>query len=272
MPRMIAAAPKQNIADRTGNHISSLSDFKIAKLCPSRSQLRESVSMRFSPILESAIQASTGRSQQIVLVHVNDCPHNREPALVPAHIRSQLPLNLNVNSCIVFAQSLQSPQGSHVNCIADCPTCVLVQTEVSADCAVWADGGLCARPQRELPGESERSGVAALPAVQMVVVAAWNSRSLRVCACPHAVLRPAAPALCEIASCVRKGLCCRRVHRRSDGDLYPGNSTPHGSSAVFHHGRRDPWHVVDADHRDRLCVDPQAKDSAAPSVDDPQLF
>src|ERR1035441_3244883 len=95
---------------------------------------------------------------------------------------------------------------------------------------------------------------------------------LRVCACPHAVLRPAAPALCEIASCVRKGLCCRRVHRRSDGDLYPGNSTPHGSSAVFHHGRRDPWHLVDADHRDRLCVDPQAKDSAAPSVDDPQLF
>src|ERR1019366_230586 len=136
-PRMIAVAAKQNIADRTGNHISSLSDFKTAKLCPRRSQLRESVSMRFSLILESAIQALTGRSQQIVSVHVNDCPHNREPALVPAphwsgsgigasarttranrtHLlrncsRSQFPLNLNVNSCIVFAQPFQSPLGS----------------------------------------------------------------------------------------------------------------------------------------------------------------
>src|ERR1039458_9839963 len=97
-----------------------------------------------------------------------------------------IPTQFESDSCIVFARSFQSPHRIlHVNCIADCPTCLPVQTEVFAAWAVWADGGLCARPQRELPGESERPGMAALPAVQMVVVAAWDRRSVRVCACPR---------------------------------------------------------------------------------------
>jgi len=52
VPQIITVAVKQKIAETTGNHISSLSDFNTAKLCPRRSQLRESVSMRFSKTLE----------------------------------------------------------------------------------------------------------------------------------------------------------------------------------------------------------------------------
>src|ERR1019366_7229049 len=105
----------------------------------------------------------------------------------------------------------------------------------------------------------------------MVAVAAWVGRSVRVCACPHAVLRPSPPAFYETASCVRKGLRCGRVHRRSDGDLYRGITRAIGSSAFFQHDSRGAWRLVDVDHWYRLWVHPQAKDPAAPAVDDPQL-
>ena len=49
---MVTVAIRQKMAEITGNHINSLSDFKTAKLCPRSSQLREIVPIRFSPIFE----------------------------------------------------------------------------------------------------------------------------------------------------------------------------------------------------------------------------
>src|SRR4029077_4160053 len=129
------------------------------------------------------------------------------------------------SSCIVPRGSrfvsLHPVWGKHGHCVCDCGAQLFSAPEIPRLCVRRPDGCLRSQSQRKLSRPCQRSGLAPLPAIQVVAVASRHCWGMCSAAWTHAVLRPASEEVCEVAPCSWPLLHWRRVRGGTSRLLYP---------------------------------------------------